>query len=357
MYDDTTPTLTPEEARRKRPRLAISLGDPNGIGPEVTLKALRDARLLKYVEPVLVGSAHVLKIHAKRLDARDVRFHIVREIPDEIPEGSLTVLDIAKGEKPWVHFGEIKEEAGRLAMQAVEVATDLCKAGQVDGMVTAPISKEAIALAGYTSPGHTEFIAGRCDTQAYTMMMVSGTFRVGLVTTHIPIAEIPQRVTSDAIREKLRILDESLRRDFGIGRPRIAVLGLNPHAGDGGVMGREEIEVIAPSIQAACDAGHLVFGPFAADGFFAMGGHRTYDAVLAMYHDQGLIPFKFAAFDTGVNFTAGLPLVRTSPDHGTAFDIAGQGKAAEASMRSALYAAIDIARRRMDAAQQQRKAS
>jgi 4-hydroxythreonine-4-phosphate dehydrogenase len=214
-------------------------------------------------------------------------------------------------------------------------------------MVTAPISKEAIAMAGYTNPGHTEFIAKRSGSDSFTMMLVSDDLRVGLVTGHIPIWDVPKRTTSEAILDKLRVISTSLRQDFGIERPKIAVLGLNPHAGDGGILGKEEAEVILPSIQQSCEEGNLVFGPFPADSFFGIGAYRLYDAVLAMYHDQGLVPFKTLAFESGVNFTAGLSLVRTSPDHGTAFNIAGEGEASPGSMRSALYLAIDIARRRV----------
>ncbi|HET6567413.1 MAG TPA: 4-hydroxythreonine-4-phosphate dehydrogenase PdxA [Rhodothermales bacterium] len=337
-----------DSEHRRRPRIAITLGDPNGIGPEVVLKCLTDSRLLKFVQPVVVGSAHVLRVHAKELNFHDLRLHVVREVSDQVTDGEIAVLDVLPSEKPPVALGKITEEGGRLAMMAVECAVDLCQEGQADAMVTAPISKEAISLAGYKDPGHTEFIARRTGADAFTMMMVADDLRIGLVTGHIPIWDVPRAVTEEAILSKIRIIDASLMTDFGIAKPRIAVLGLNPHAGDGGILGREEIEIIGPSIRRACEEGHLVFGPYPADGFFAIGGHRVYDAVLAMYHDQGLIPFKTLAFDSGVNFTAGLPIVRTSPDHGTAYDIAGQGRASPSSLRSAVYLAVDIARRRLD---------
>ncbi|MFQ5569047.1 MAG: 4-hydroxythreonine-4-phosphate dehydrogenase PdxA [Rhodothermales bacterium] len=333
--------------RKKRPRIAVTLGDLNGVGPEVVLKCLADSRLTKFVEPLVVGSAHVLKVHANKLGYRDLRIHVVQQVPEHWQEGGLTVLDVARGEKPRVQFGKVIEEAGRFSMKAVEKAADLCLEGHVEAMVTAPISKEAVALAGYEEPGHTEFIARRAGSETHTMMLVSDDLRVGLVTGHIPIWDVPKRVTRDAILDKIRIIHASLVRDFGIDRPKIAVLGLNPHAGDGGVLGREEIEAVLPAIEQSCEEGNLVFGPFPADSFFGIGGYRLYDAVLAMYHDQGLIPFKTLAFESGVNFTAGLPLVRTSPDHGTAYNIAGQGKASPGSMRSAIYLAVDIARRRV----------
>ncbi len=331
---------------RYRPRIAISLGDPHGVGPEVVLKSLADPRMLRLLQPILVGSAHVLKTHANKLGFRDLRIRVVQQVPDEVPETGLTVLDIARGEKPEVHFGKITREAGALAMESVAAAVDLCKEGHAEAMVTAPISKEAIAMAGYKDPGHTEYITRRSGSDRHTMMMVSDGLRVGLVTAHIPIWDVPKQVTREAILDKIGVIAGSLMRDFGIARPKIAVLGLNPHASDGGLLGREESEVIIPAITQACEEGTLVFGPFPADSFFGIGAYRLYDAVLAMYHDQGLVPFKTLAFESGINYTAGLPIVRTSPDHGTAFNIAGEGKASAGSMRAAIYLAIDIARRR-----------
>ena len=346
--NDFFPTIEEGEkpSKKKRPRIALTLGDPNGVGPEVVLKCLADSRLTKFMEPVIVGSAHVLSVHASKLGYRDLRLHVVQQVPDRLQEGGLTVLDVAKGEKPQVTFGAMTKEAGALAMKAVEVATDLCLQGHAEAMVTAPISKEAIALAGYEFPGHTEFIARRAGSKTHTMMFVADELRLGLVTAHIPIWDVPKRVTREAILEKIGVIAASLVQDFGINRPKIAVLGLNPHAGDGGVLGREEAETILPAIEQACEAGNLIFGPFPADSFFGIGAYRLYDAVVAMYHDQGLIPFKTLAFESGVNYTAGLSVVRTSPDHGTAFNIAGQGKASPGSMRSAVYLALDIVRRR-----------
>lgn len=338
--------LQKDRMRRPRPRVAITIGDANGVGPEVLLKALADVRLTAFMRPIIVGSRAVIDFHAKRLGLADARLTSVSDVPSDWPDdGVIPVLDVGdNGFK--VKLGKIDAEAGLLAMKSVERATDLCLSGAVDAMVTAPISKEAISKAGYSDPGHTEFIARRASSPKHTMMMVSETLRVGLVTGHIPVWDIPKAITQAAILEKLDIINRTLQDDFGITRPKIAVLGLNPHAGDGGIMGKEEVDSIIPAIRAACDDGKFVFGPFPADGFFAIGGYRLYDAVLAMYHDQGLIPFKTLAFESGVNYTAGLPIVRTSPDHGTAYNIAGEGKASPASMRSAVYVAIDIARRR-----------
>lgn len=341
------PTTTPQRsAPDTRPRIAVTLGDPNGIGPEVVLKCLADSRLAKYLQPIIVGAPHVLAAHAARLDYREVRVHIVQELPEELPDDGLTMLDIAPGERAEVAFGEVTPDGGRLAMLAVERAVDLCLEGQADAMVTAPISKEAISRAGYDYPGHTEYISERTGADSFTMMMVAGDLRVGLVTGHVAIRDVPEGVTQEAILEKLHIIDRSLRTDFGVDRPRIAVLGLNPHAGDGGVLGSEEKQIIAPAIRRAANEDLFVDGPFPADGYFAVKQARRHDAVLAMFHDQGLVPFKALAFDSGVNYTAGLPIVRTSPDHGTAYNIAGEGKASPGSMRSAIYLAIDVARRR-----------
>ena len=329
------------------PRIGITLGDINGVGPEVILKALLDKRIRKFVDPVVIGSSHVLDVHARKMNFKDVHLQPVKELPprNEEHEG-LLVLDVFPGEKPDVRFGSITEEAGRLSMVAVESAVDLCLSGELDAMVTAPISKEAISRAGYKHPGHTEFVADRVNVHEYTMLMVSGELRVGLVTGHIPIWDVPKAVSRDAILMKIRSINNCLLQDFGIDRPKIGVLGLNPHAGDGGVLGREEMEAIIPAIRAACEEGDLVFGPYPADGFFAIRGYRAYDAVLAMYHDQGLVPFKTLSFESGVNYTAGLPIVRASPDHGTAHNIAGKGRASAESMRSAIYLAVDVARRR-----------
>jgi 4-hydroxythreonine-4-phosphate dehydrogenase len=335
---------------RPIPRLVLTTGDPNGVGPEIVLKCLSDERLRRYFRPIIVGTEPVLREMIGRLEIKNVQLRVVsREevarngVPDDpVP---LIEVDAEKRFKP--EIGRVSAEAGRVAMRAVEIATDLCLDGSADAMVTAPISKEAISIAGYKDPGHTEFITKRVSGTRHTMMMVADSLRVGLVTGHVPIWDVPKGVTKAAILEKIETIDESLKQDFGIPRPKIALLGLNPHAGDGGIMGKEEIDAIIPAIQTATENGRLVFGPFPADGFFAIGAYRLYDAVLAMYHDQGLIPFKTLAFESGVNYTAGLPIVRTSPDHGTAFDIAGTGAANPASMRSAIYVAMDVARRRI----------
>jgi len=300
--------------------------------------------------PVIIGSAHVLRVHADVLGFSDLDIHVVDEVPDEVPHGDVAVLDVTDEAEPPVTFGAVTADGGRLAMKAVEWAVDACLSGTVDAMATAPISKKAINRAGYDVPGHTEFIADRTDSPKPTMMMVAGGLRVGLVTGHVSLSEVPDLVTEEAILEKLQVIDASLRKDFAIEEPEMAVLGLNPHTGEGGAFGHEE-EIIASALEAARQEGFRVEGPIAADGFFGTQLDAGFDAVLAMYHDQGLVPFKALAFDHGVNYTAGLPIVRTSPDHGTAHDIAGKGMALPGSMRSALEVAVAVARHRRQTAE------
>ncbi len=336
----------PSVSGNARTRVAITLGDPNGIGPEVLLKSLHAPHIAPSIAPVVVGSAHVLRQHADVLGYSDLTIHTVDAMPDTLPDEGVTVWDVTDGATPTVRFGEITAEGGALAMQAVEAAVDACLDGRADAMVTAPISKDAIAQAGYTVPGHTEFIAQRTNSPRPMMMMVAGQLRVGLVTAHIPIAKVADALTEAVIGTKLEVLNAALQRDFGIANPHIAVLGLNPHAGDGGVLGIEEETIIAPALERARSNGIQVSGPLPADGYFATQLDSGYDAVLAMYHDQGLVPFKALAFDRGVNFTAGLPIVRTSPDHGTAYGIAGKGMALPGSMESALEVAAFTAQHR-----------
>ena len=339
--------------------LAVSIGDPNGIGPEVALRAALDPTVRAVGTAVLVGPVAVLRRHADRLAQR----------VDLIPVGSWEEARAAAPSPGRVLVfeaglaavadapGEIRAEAGALAMRSVSAACDACLAGDVDAMVTAPISKEAILLGGYDFPGHTEFLAERTGaaplmilaTEKLPAFFGSGPLRVALVTAHVPLAQAPALVTEASVGEKVALFARSLQADFGCASPRIAVLGLNPHAGDGGVLGREDIDQIRPAIEAAQAAGIAAAGPFPADAFFGRQRYREVDGVLAMTHDQGLAPFKALATGAGVNVTAGLPIVRTSPDHGTAFDLAGQARADPASMAEALRIAARIAARRASA--------
>ncbi len=326
------------------PLLALSTGDPNGIGPEVVLKAARETT---EADVLAVGSADALRSHAEALGLGPVR-----EVTDpaEAAGEGLAVLDPDPGSRVPLRLGETTAQGGRRAMEAVALAVDLAMQGRVDGVVTAPISKEAIALAGYAVPGHTEFLQQRTGASTVVMVLAAdldaGPLRVALVTIHVPVAAVPALVTVDRVQRTCRTLADALARDLGIEAPRLAVLGLNPHAGDGGVIGREEIDVVRPALDGLRAEGRAVDGPFPADAFFGRAGWTRVDAVVAMYHDQGLAPFKALAQGAGVNVTLGLPVVRTSPDHGTAFDLAGQGVADASSMRAAIRLAADMAARR-----------
>ncbi|NGP87921.1 4-hydroxythreonine-4-phosphate dehydrogenase PdxA [Fodinibius halophilus] len=330
-------------------RIAISSGDFNGIGPEVVLKTLA-AHPLNTVTPIILGSTKVVDFYANRI-TEELKYHQT-DSTDELVDGQINILECYNNEVPNIAPGSLTEQAGLCAMLAVEKGIELCKTKAVDALVTAPISKEAVNLAGYQIPGHTEFLAEHTDTSDFMMMLVNNDLRVGLTSVHIPLAEVSGALSEEKILNDISIMDRSLKNDFNIGAPKIAVLGLNPHAGDGGIIGNEEIELISPTIQKAQQNGHLVSGPHPADGFFGNRKYKNYDGILAMYHDQGLIPFKTLSFGAGVNFTAGLPIVRTSPDHGTAFDIAGADKANSSSFTQAFNLAITLAKNRQKEALQ-----
>jgi 4-hydroxythreonine-4-phosphate dehydrogenase len=322
-----------------KPTIAISMGDFNGVGPEVILKHLSKIDLSSST-PLLIGSETVFQFYEKSLNIRVAR-HRISET-SEIEEGSVNILSISDIDESDIQPSKISKSAGLAAMKAVEYGINSCLAGQADALVTAPISKEAIHKAGYIYPGHTEFLAEKTGTELVTMILATDQLRVGLQTGHIPMKEVPGSINSNDIVYKIESLDKSLRENFGIDHPKIAVLGLNPHAGDGGVLGTEETEFIQPAVNEVHKKGIHAEGPFPADGFFGSRKHTQYDAILAMYHDQGLIPFKALSFGKGVNFTAGLPIIRTSPDHGTAFDIAGQNKANPDSFTSAYNLAVKM---------------
>lgn len=325
-----------------RLKIGITQGDTNGIGWEVIIKALGDPRMTEICTPVIYGSPRAAEHYRATLcEAEPLAFHVVAS-PQEARRGKVNL--IVAGEPGTIEPGKASPEAGRAAAEALRAAAADLREGAIDALVTAPIDKESIQSDDFRYTGHTEFLAAELGGTPL-MMMCSDRLRVGLVTIHIPLAEIGRALSVGSIVERLKQLRESLRQDFGAVEPRIAVLSLNPHAGDGGLLGSEEERIIRPAINEAYAQGVLAFGPFAADGFFACGNYRAYDAVLAMYHDQGLTPFKTLSPD-GVNFTACLDRVRTSPDHGVAYDIAGQDKADPQSMRNALYAAVDIVNRR-----------
>lgn len=320
------------------------MGDYNGIGPEVILKSLSAVDLNNSI-PVILGHKSVLTFYAER-SGISLTVQSISKVKDLDP-GRVYCLDIVPDHQMEIYPGSLSGKAGKTSMKAVEKGIALCIKQACQALVTAPISKEAIHKAGYTVPGHTEFLAEKTATNEYMMMLVSGNLRVGLATIHVPIRKVAGLLTVTGITRHLKIMHQSLQRDFGIAKPRIAVLGLNPHAGDGGVIGTEEQEIIAPALQKVSLNGFDVKGPFAADGFFGKQQQHSFDAILAMYHDQGLVPFKALTFGRGINFTAGLPIIRTSPDHGTAFDIAGLNRANEGSFTAAYNLAVQLAANRL----------
>ena len=332
--------------KQKKIRVGITQGDTNGIGYEVILKALADPQMCEMFTPIIYGSSRILNFHRKALELQSYPINYTKNA-DYLKDNQPNLVEVIS-EDIKVNLGEADKQAGRAAFLALEAAVTDLKEGKIDVLVTAPINKDNIQSAEFSFPGHTEYLeASLGDGDKALMVLCTERLRVALVTTHMPISKVPAAITKEAIEEKLRIFKTSLERDFGIEGPRIAVLSLNPHAGEKGLLGTEEQQVIKPAIDEAYDRDKvLCFGPYAADGFFGNEQWRHFDGVLAMYHDQGLAPFKTLAMDSGVNFTAGLPYVRTSPDHGTGYDIAGKNLANENSLRQAIYMAIDIWRNR-----------
>lgn len=325
--------------------VGITQGDTNGVGYEVILKMFEESMMLDLCTPIIYGSPKVATYHRKALDLT-TNFVTIQHVREAV-DGKLNLIDCLEGEVK-IEFGQPSAESGKAALAALERAMEDYRDGQFDVLVTAPINKSAIQGEKFHFPGHTEYIQERVgEGREALMILMNGQLRVALATTHLPIREVAQAVTRESLVSKLRIFHDSLRCDFNITKPRIAVLALNPHAGDNGLLGTEERDVIVPAIQDLDKEGILCFGPYAADGFFGNRSYEQFDGVMAMYHDQGLAPFKALAMSEGVNYTAGLPIIRTSPDHGTAYDIAGQGKADEVSMRQAIYTALDIYRNRI----------
>lgn len=328
----------------QRIRIGITQGDTNGVGYEVILKSFADSTMFSLCTPIVYGNPKVAAYHRNAAEL-DVNYTTIENAGDARPD-RLNLL-VCQSEEIKIEMGQSTPEAGKSALLALERALEDYRQGLIDVLVTAPINKHSIQSDAFHFPGHTEYIQERVgEGQEALMILMNQQIRVALVTTHLPVRQIADAITPEGILAKLRILHRSLCRDFCISAPRIAVLALNPHAGDDGLLGQEEQTIIAPAIQQARGQKIQCFGPFAADGFFGSRAYEHYDAVLAMYHDQGLAAFKAIAMDDGINYTAGLPIVRTSPDHGTAYDIAGKGKADENSFRQALYTAIDIWRNR-----------
>ena len=329
---------------RSKPRIGITVGDFNGIGPEVILKTLFDNRILNFCTPVIYGNLALLNKVKKQLQLEN--FHLY-QIADANAADPKKINLASCWEEDFEYTpGKPSPASGNGAMESIQKAAQDLKNQQIDGVVTAPVDKENIQSDRFQFPGHTEFFTHFFEAADSLMFLVGGDLRVATVTGHMPVKEVPHKLSSELLLRKLTILLNSLKTDFHIAKPRIAVLGLNPHAGENGLLGTEEQEIITPAIEQLKEKGHLIFGPFPADGFFGTGHYKKVDAVLAMYHDQGLIPFKTLAFENGVNYTAGLSVVRTSPDHGTAYNIAGQNVASESSFREALFLACDIVKKR-----------
>jgi len=328
----------------QKPVIGFSCGDLNGIGTELIIKTLADARILDFCTPVIFASNKSINFYRKSATAANFTFTVIKD-PAK-PNARQVNLFNCWEEDITITPGQLNETGGKYAFESLKASVEALKNNHIHGLVTAPIHKKNIQSAEFNYSGHTPYLKAAFGVSDVVMLMVAENMRVGLVTEHVPIAEVAQHITIEAILSKLQIINSSLKKDFGIDKPKIAVLGLNPHAGDEGLIGKEEETVIKPAIKEAKKNDILAFGPFSADAFFARGQYEKFDAVLAMYHDQGLIPFKSLAIGEGVNYTAGLPAVRTSPDHGTAFDIAGKGIADEASFIAATFECIDIIKQR-----------
>lgn len=333
-----------EELHEEELTIGISIGDYNGVGPEVIIKTLMDNRVLRQARIVIYGSTRILGYYRKVLKLSNFNYQTIQTV-EEARSRKINVINVNQ-DNPGIEPGEVTQEAGQFAFVALEAATKALKSGEIDALVTAPINKKNIQSEDFSFPGHTEYLTTMLEASESLMLMVSDRLRVGVVTGHIPLHEVAGQLNAARIRAKVKVLKKSLMHDFGIPKPRIAVMGLNPHAGEEGLLGTEEQEFIAPTIQEMRQEGTLVFGPYPADGFFGKGQYTRFDGVIAMYHDQGLAPFKTIASGAGVNYTAGLTGVRTSPDHGTAYDIAGKGTADENSFRQALFQAINICKAR-----------
>lgn len=330
-------------------KIGITVGDINGVGLEVIIKSLMDSRVLDYFIPIVYGNTKVASFHRKAIGVQDFSFHVINDADSANPKRPNMINCWQEDVK--ISLGEQNEIGGKYAFLSLERATEDLIAGKIDALVTAPINKSNIQQEGFAFPGHTEYLQKKADSSDVLMFMVADDLRVGVVTGHIPVKEIASNITEDAILQKLRMMKESLVRDFWIQKPKIAVLGLNPHAGDKGLIGTEDDDIILPAIQKANQEGIFCFGPYPADGFFSGNTYKKFDGVLAMYHDQGLIPFKHIASRKGVNYTAGLPFVRTSPDHGTGYDIAGQNLASYESFLEAIFSAVHIVERRKEQAE------
>lgn len=326
-----------------KPIIGITIGDMNGIGPEIILKALSDERILDIMTPVIYANSKVIAYH-KNIVADFTQNTVNINTIDKLQHGKINVYHCWE-ETVNINLSKATLEGGKYALLSIDYALNDALNRSIDAIVTAPINKYAMSLAGFDEKGHTEYITKKTGGSSM-MMLCSDVMKVGLVTNHIPIRDVAEQVNKETILNKIGVFEQSLRKDFGNERPIIGVLGLNPHAGDDGTIGSEDLDIVRPAIIEAKKAGLMISGPFPADGFFGSSQYKKMDGILAMYHDQGLIPFKTMSFGMGVNYTAGLDIVRTSPDHGTAYDIAGRNEADPSSMRTAIYMAVDIVKSR-----------
>lgn len=332
---------------KRKPIVGITQGDSNGIGYEVIIKAISDPRVLEFFTPVVYGSSKLFGFYRKSIpEIEQLDTNVITDAADAKPK-TVNILNCLP-DNVFAEPGQATPESAQAAIAALDKAVQDIKAEKIDILVTGPINKKAMSGQGFGFPGHTEYLQQQFGVKDVTMLMTSHRLRLGVVTGHIPLKDVTASITRERILSKLRLMNFSLKEDFCIDQPRIAVLSLNPHSGDGGLLGTEEQEIIIPAIADATAEGILAFGPYSPDGFFGLGHYERFDATLAMYHDQGLAPFKALSFEDGVNFTAGLPIVRTSPDHGTAFELAGRDIADPQSMRSAIFTGIDIFNARLD---------
>jgi 4-hydroxythreonine-4-phosphate dehydrogenase len=329
-----------------KPVIGITCGDLNGVGIELIIKTFSDSRILDLCTPLIFASNKAINFYRKSAPDININFQSTREL-NKVNARQVNLFNCWE-EEVAIAPGQLNDAGGKYAVLSLQTAVAALKQQQIDGLVTAPIHKKNIQAADFSFPGHTPYLKSMFGVNDVVMMLCSGNFRVGLVTEHIPVSDVAKNITKEKIVSKLNIIHQSLQKDFGVDKPRIAVLGLNPHAGDEGLIGSEEETIIKPAIKEAKNNGMLVIGPYSADAFFARRSFDKFDAVLAMYHDQGLIPFKTLAIGEGFNYTAGLPAVRTSPDHGVAFDIAGKGKADISSFMTAIFECIEIINHRKE---------
>ena len=334
------------QSKPKKVRLGISVGDINGIGLEVIMKAFSDNRIFDLCTPVVYASSKYVLAYQKETGMKNFSFNFVKP-NSKIISNRVNLINCWE-ENVKLAIGDETTEGGVYALKSLSAAVDAIKKADVDVLITAPINKHNIQSDEFNFPGHTEYLANEFNVDEALMFMVANSLRIGVVTGHIPIANVASSISIEKVLKKIDQIDSSLKSDFNIRRPKIAVLGLNPHSGDKGVIGKEDDAIILPAVEKAFDSGKLVFGPYSADSFFASDVFTQFDAVLAMYHDQGLIPFKNMSFNRGVNFTAGLSVVRTSPDHGTAYDLVGKNEAKESSFREAVYLACKVFKNRLE---------